>query len=293
MLERIKYFQAVVRNNSFSEAAAECNISQSAISQQVRSLENELGFALLVRKNRKFTVTPAGEYFYKKSLILVSDYERLCAQARQLAGSAAQVLRVGYLNSYGGNEFYGALGKFARFYPDVEVKITGGSHEALFKLLRSDEADVIFSDQRRAFSEEYVNLVLAVLPYQALISASSPLASLNAVSMEDLKNTPCILPVSEGDAPEQDYFRDVLGVRSEFIFADNTENARLLVISGSGFMLDMSAESAADSNVLKKLRLVRANAPVMQNLCAFWKKENQNAYAEKFAELLKDEFAEI
>ena len=60
MLRQIQYFQAVVRCHSFSEAAEECHISQSAISQQVKALENELGFALLERKNRSFTLTPAG-----------------------------------------------------------------------------------------------------------------------------------------------------------------------------------------------------------------------------------------
>ncbi|MCM1258968.1 MAG: LysR family transcriptional regulator, partial [Roseburia sp.] len=59
MLKQIKYFQAVVRCGSFTEAAAECYISQSAISQQVQALEQELGVSLLERRNRKFTVTPA------------------------------------------------------------------------------------------------------------------------------------------------------------------------------------------------------------------------------------------
>ena len=68
MLRQIKYFQAVVRHNSFSEAAYECNISQSAISQQIQALERELGFPLLKRKKRKFELTPAGEFFYKKVL---------------------------------------------------------------------------------------------------------------------------------------------------------------------------------------------------------------------------------
>ena len=73
MLRQIRYFQSVVRNNSFSEAAEECNISQSAISQQIKALENELGFPLLERHNRKFVLTPAGEHFYKKSLVLIAD----------------------------------------------------------------------------------------------------------------------------------------------------------------------------------------------------------------------------
>ncbi len=66
MFKQIKYFQAVVRCGSFTEAAQECYISQSAISQQIQALEQELGIKLLDRKNRKFSVTPAGEYFYKK-----------------------------------------------------------------------------------------------------------------------------------------------------------------------------------------------------------------------------------
>ena len=64
MLKQLKYFQSVVRLNSFSEAAEENFISQSAISQQVQALERELGFLLLERKNRSFTLTPAGEYHH-------------------------------------------------------------------------------------------------------------------------------------------------------------------------------------------------------------------------------------
>lgn len=70
---------------SFSEAAEENYISQSAISQQVQALERELGFSLLERKNRSFTLTPAGEYFYRKSLILTADYERMCSEAAKIA----------------------------------------------------------------------------------------------------------------------------------------------------------------------------------------------------------------
>ena len=67
MLKQLKYFQSVVRLGSFSAVAEEKFISQSAISQQVQALERELGFRLLERKKRTFTLTPAGEYFYQKA----------------------------------------------------------------------------------------------------------------------------------------------------------------------------------------------------------------------------------
>ena len=63
----MKYFVAVVECHSFTEAAEQCYISQSAISQQIRTLEKELGVELLHRENRRFSLTPAGEYFYNQS----------------------------------------------------------------------------------------------------------------------------------------------------------------------------------------------------------------------------------
>ena len=85
MIKQIKYFQAVVRCNSFTEAAEECFISQSAISQQIQALENELGVKLLNRENRKISLTPAGEHFYRKSLVLIADFERMCNETVRIA----------------------------------------------------------------------------------------------------------------------------------------------------------------------------------------------------------------
>ncbi len=112
MLKQLKYFQSVVRLGSFSAAAEENFISQSAISQQVQSLERELSFALLVRKNRSFSLTPAGEYFYRKSLLLTADCDRMCAEAAKIAKGEAANLKIGYLRTYAGGEFHRARGLF-------------------------------------------------------------------------------------------------------------------------------------------------------------------------------------
>lgn len=67
----------MVDNNSFTEAAEQCYISQSAISQQIQSLENELGIKLIQRKNRRFFMTPAGEYFYIHGKVILEEIENL------------------------------------------------------------------------------------------------------------------------------------------------------------------------------------------------------------------------
>lgn len=77
LLKQMKYFISVVECNSFTEAAEQCYISQSAISQQIKALEQELGVDLIKRNNRQFTLTPAGEYFYRHGVELVSEIDNL------------------------------------------------------------------------------------------------------------------------------------------------------------------------------------------------------------------------
>lgn len=127
MLQQIRYFQAVVRLNSFSEAAAECHISQSAVSQQVQALERELGFPLLERKNRKFTFTLAGEHFYRKSLLLIADWERLCRETEVIARQDDAQLSLGYLKSYGGQELHLAVADFSARHPEMDLHIIPGN----------------------------------------------------------------------------------------------------------------------------------------------------------------------
>ena len=63
----MRYFIAVVEAGSFFEAGEVRHISQSAVSQQIKALEAELEVRLLERHGRRFTVTPAGQYFYEQA----------------------------------------------------------------------------------------------------------------------------------------------------------------------------------------------------------------------------------
>ena len=292
MIRQIRYFQSVVRNNSFSEAAEECHISQSAISQQIQALERELGFYLLERKNRKLILTPAGEYFYKKSLVLVADYERMCQEAGKLAKDNKAALAIGYLRCYSGQEFHLALEEFSAKHPDVSVKIEYGNHEELYELLRTGGVDLVLNDQRRAFSDQYVNLILAVGNEYIEISSRNPIASLPSITPQELKNVPCILVASkEQRENEQEYYQSVVGFRGDFLYAENLEEARLMVIGGQGFMPVEGVKRAENfGSSISRIPLFRDGSQITRNYCAFWKKDNSGYYVEEFADILKGKF---
>lgn len=290
MLNQLRYFQSVVRLGSFTEAAEECHISQSAISQQVKALEQELGISLIERMNRKFVLTPAGEYFYKKSLILVADYDRLVQDCVRIAKKDSAELRIGYLKSYVGGAVQAAVALFSEKYPDVSVHITGGSHEDLYDALRTDRVDLVMNDQRRAFSDEYVNCSLAHVNCCIEIASRNPISALDTVSAEDLKNTPCILIASKSQQKtEQEYYKDIFGFQGDFLFAENMDEARLMVVQNNGFM-PVDEGPAALGNTTTRIPLRRRENPVTRHYCAFWKMDNSGYYVEEFAEMLKTVF---
>lgn len=292
MIKQIRYFQAVVRHKSFTEAAEECFISQSAISQQVQALERELGVQLLRRENRRFSLTPAGEYFYQKSLVLISDLEKLRRDTVSIANGETAAFCVGCLKGYGGHEFQLAVAEFSEKYPNVSVEIINGNHEELYDALRHGKADLVLNDQRRAFSDEYVNRVLTTRECRVEIAARNPLASRDSVETEAVRDLPCILVVSPGQQEnEQAYYQQIVGIKSEFRFVDDLEEARLLVAGGQGFMpVEGAGNGPGSTEALRRLRLTRKGKPIRRNYCAFWKVDNSGYYVEDFAEILSAKF---
>ena len=292
LLRQIKYFQAVVEKGSFTEAAEACYISQSAISQQIQALEKEIGVQLFVRKSRKFTLTPAGEHFYNKTIVLSSELERICRETVRIAHKDDAQLNIGYLKCYGGDEFHSALADFTAKYPDVNVNVIEGNHEELYDELRFGKVDLVLNDQRRAFSDEYVNFELVRSNCYIELSTNNPMSKLSQLDISDLKNTPCILVASKGqEEVEQTYYRDVVGFSGDFLFADNLQKARMMVVSNRGVM---PIEGVGDSDYfgsgIHRIPLYRNGKPLTRNYCAFWKEDNSGYYVEEFANMLKNRF---
>lgn len=127
MLRQIQHFQSIVQENSFTKAAGLCHISQSGISQSVKALEEEIGAVLIIRRNRSFTLTEAGEHFYRKSLVITADLEQLCRETLRIDRKESAVLRLGLLSSYSGDEFNRAISAFSEKYPDVEISVERGA----------------------------------------------------------------------------------------------------------------------------------------------------------------------
>lgn len=292
LLRQIEYFQAVIENGNFYQAAEQCHVSQSAISQQIKKLEEELDVQLLERHNRTFSLTPAGEHFYKKSLVITGDIMQMLRETKRIAANNSEILRIGYYKGYNGNELSEAISSFSEKYPTVDIQITVGSHEELYYAMENGEIDLALNDQRRAFSGSYNNVILAESTLYIEISAKNPLSKLPYLEISDLKNTPCILVINpSGQKEEQEYYETIVGLHGDFLFADTIQEARLKIVTGQGYLpVDVIGEQTWFDTAVFRIPLVRGGESVKKTYCAFWKKANSNSCIKDFADILKSCF---
>lgn len=293
MFQQMKYFIAVVQEHNFTRAAENCHISQSAISQQIKELENKVGTPLIKHQGRSFTLTPAGHYFYQHAQSIIQDVDQVISVTRQLAKDSHNqyILKVGYLSNFGTQEFLQAVTQFSQQFPNASVKIKSGNHEALFKLLRDDRIDLDFSDQRRALSSDYENQFLTKADLMAVVPQNFKHQD-QRVTTTELADLPCILAVNdEAFAAERDYYHQVLGVKSAFVRAANVDDAQLMVASGQGFMIiNNRTQSQFDTTAGQVLPLFSGDHQLHQQYYAYWKQDNSGYYIEAFANLLKQQF---
>ncbi len=287
LLSQLEYFVAIVETGSFSGAAERCHISQSAISQQIKSLESELGVLLLERHNRTFSLTPSGEYFYAKSVILLSDLNNIQKETIRIAKDKNSHLNIGCLSSYQGDELTHAMELFQNKHPEIDIHVTLATHDRIFNGLRDGSLDIILNDQRRAFSDLYRNTVLTKKPLYLAVSPHHPLAVLSSIEISDLKNTPIIiLSEKEQEAVERAYYTDIFGFKGEPVFARSMQEAKMMVTATRGVLLYDGKEEKS----FHCIPITSNNNPLTETLCAFSKSNTDNPYIEEFDILLKEQF---
>lgn len=291
LLKRLKYFVSVAELGSFTEAAAECGVSQSAISQQIKALEKELGAELIERRSRGFALTAAGELVCARGKAIVRDVDDLCRDVRT-ASLQKEKIRAGYLRCFGGDELHLAVAEFSESRPDVAIETICGCHEELYGLLRSGDIDLAVSDQRRAFSDEYINFVLAECGCWAEFSGRSELALLeNYAGLDVLAKFPCILVAPKEQRENEIYFyKNTLGIESPFIFADSIEEGRMTAAGNAGYLLVEYGSHRPRSAALMRLPIYARGAQIKRSYCAFWKKTNENPAISEFAETIRNIF---
>lgn len=285
MHRQMRYFIAVVETGSFQEAGEVCHISQSAISQQIKALETELQAELLARQGRRFSLTPAGKYFYEQAKRHTAALEAIVREVQRIDSGEYQRLRVGVLHGFSARIMQQAIEEFSRQHPYVRLSLKTGTHEELFHPVNEGSLDMVINDQWRALSDQYINEELMDQPMFAMVRQDHPCAKAGRVSIEELQGNLCILVASpQARESEAAHGRDVLGLPGDFLFAESVEEARMNVIAGTGYYLCDGDMPQGGGTLL--VPWMRGEQQMTRRMFAFWPESRDSSLQWEFTQIL-------
>ena len=137
-LSNLRAFEAAARLLSFTSAAAELHLSQSAISQQVRHLEERLGLTLFRRLTRRIELTEDGRRFYETVRRAIQEIDGLAAELQGEAEQGKVTISVG--SSFAANWLIPRLADFAAAHPNIDLSIMPS--DSLIDLPRDESIDI-------------------------------------------------------------------------------------------------------------------------------------------------------
>ena len=177
-LRQLRAFVHVTHAGTFTRAAEELHVAQSAVSQAVGRLEAELGFELLRRTSRGVELTEAGEVVFERAREIVASADAIRSDLASLRGLLEGTVALGTMLPPGPVDLPGLLASFHASHPGIAVRVREGSAPDILALLRRDELDVAFTGVEADALDEGLagermlgeELVLITPPSQASLS---------------------------------------------------------------------------------------------------------------------------
>lgn len=261
-IRQLRYFIAVAEQSSFSAAAQQCYASQSALSQQIRLLEAELGVPLFVRNTHGVSLTEQGDELLPRAREAVKAFEACGEHIAEIQGSIAGQLRLGMTYSL---EPYvrRTMVEILHLYPKLHVKLLYATTVELRQMLMNHEIDLAFNINSAGKDECIASTPIVSYFLRAVMSRTHPLATRQKVTYNDLVNQPLILPENKtyvatkfGSYINRDLQR--LNVRAHI----NSPNAILNLLQETHCVSIMSAKSVSNRPMLVAREIEGLDTPI-------------------------------
>ena len=204
-LELYKVFYYVAATLSFSEASRQLFISQSAVSQSVKTLEKKLGHTLFIRSTKKVLLTPEGELLLqhvKPALQMLDEGESLLSGDSMLKGQ----LRIGASDTICRYFLIEYFRRFHQTYPDVRIKVTNSTSIGCVELLEKGQVDLIVCNAPNSRLGNHMN-VKVLKDFQDIFVAEPNYFSFRHLpcSLKDLLEYPILMLSSKSTTSEYLY----------------------------------------------------------------------------------------
>jgi LysR family transcriptional regulator, transcription activator of glutamate synthase operon len=276
-LRQLRYTVAVAQKLSFTQAAAALTIAQPALSQQIASLERELGVRLFDRTNRRVALTDAGRAFVRRAERILGDVDRTAEEMTAYAGGLRGRVVVGTYQSFAEYTLPKLLGRFHALYPRIEIALREGMADDLLENLQTGAIDVFIghiAETRYAADPQLRSEPLYDDELVIAVGGSHRLASQSTVRIDELRDEPFVI-FRRGSSVTARLFSEARKAQFEprVVFESvDSLTIRSLVAEGLGIALyprmlgnmpgpNVSLLSMTPERIIRNVALVRRDSP--------------------------------
>ncbi len=237
-LRHLSALRAIADEGSFGRAATRLGYTQSAVSQQIATLERSVGERLLERPGgpRPVSLTPAGVVLLRHAEAIVARLEAARADIEAIRAGESGTLRVGTYQSIGQRILPAVVRRFSAEWQDVDLRVVEtGADQELFGLIERGELDLTFADFS-LWEGPFETVDLLRDPYVLLVQADSPLAQRRrAPTLVEISELPLIgYRQCRSSARVESYFHEK-GLKPDFVFrSDDNGIIQAMVSAGLG-----------------------------------------------------------
>lgn len=256
-ISKYEILQKVIELGSLSKTADYCNYSQSAVSQIIMSLENELGLTILNRSHAGVTLTSDGAQLLPYIQEVSAAHKRLADKTSEILGIESGYIRVATLNSIACHLLPSILKGFKAQYPNIQLELLQGDYLEVETWISNGTVDFGFVDYPTR--KEFHTTPILSDQMMALLPIGHPLASAEKIRLSQFAKEPVIL-LQEGKQ------REVLAA-----FRKNKVKPRLEYFAEDDYIVMALVEAGLGISILPELVLKRTpyNIVIKETLPAF------------------------
>lgn len=284
-LQQMKYLVSTANHRSFSKAARECFVAQTAISKQIANLETELNCQLFIRDQHQVELTKQGEIFlnYAKEVLQLCDYAVRDIHMSKIIEH--KKIKIGYKGHIDRRLLTDLALEFSRLNPDIFLTYQYVILDNVIPALIKREQDVIFTPFEHVQGAAHISTEhLLDCPINLAVSNKNPLSELPEITREKLKTLNFITvdtTASPGLCSKSERQWAQLGFRPNITYnAAELESALLMVESDAGVMLMPEYLAAFEPRNIKYVPIEGFRSS--ERISMAWLSSNNSAEAIKF-----------
>lgn len=285
-LSQLEYFVSVAELKSFTKAAERHSVTQTAITQQIRGLEEAVGVQLVDRASRPIRLTVAGQTFLQDARGVLERMRYARTRVSAATTSVTGSLSIGYVKGYERSNLAKVMKKFHRIYPNIFISCYRREEEELQSGVRKGTYDLIFGWNADREEEICDSIELEKTDLSVVLYPSHPLANRSALLRENLKEEKLICYMPDNGMPSDTSYQ-LLDTKSGddpdvIFYSADVESILMMVAAEEGISLIPTALLKDIPNPEHLVFVPLRSEEETRSIKAVWRKANESFALKQF-----------